>query len=462
MSKKDWRFTNQSLTKAYNYTKKYYEQNKEDLPVKRRIVARLLFGEWIKPLPDKNGNILTAEGQTYVAFRGGVGWIPSDAIGTERVLEVYFLDVGQGDAILIQTPQDNRYLIDGGPTHEEGDLAHEFLKWKYNLKDNQVDFDGIFMSHADRDHAIGLVPILSDNKIKVKKFYHNGIARFRGKLSDGKIIGDNPRRLVEIYDDITELDFSKISDDYQDLVSSLMIAKAKNAKIKIEHLDHNSTIKKLPKDPLEFEVLGPIDIGENDRVEYLASGSGSKIRNGNSVSLMVKYGKCKILLCGDLNKKYEKEFVKFHKNFSLESHVFKANHHGSQDVTTEFLERVKPWITVISSGDVPDHAHPRAELLGILGKHSSEDVKRPVIFATEILRTYHPISSEDLDEGIKRKKEYSLYERAIDGIVHIRTNGEKLVVGRVYGDPTLMSAKKNPGKTRNQNAYQWEYYEYDL
>ncbi|MCV0367251.1 MAG: MBL fold metallo-hydrolase [Nitrosopumilus sp.] len=462
MSKKDWMFTNQSLTVAYNYTEKYYKQNKSSLPAKRTVVARLLFGEWVKPLSDKNGVPLTAEGQSYVAFRGGVGWIPTDSIGTERTLEIYFLDVGQGDAILIQTPQDNRYLIDGGPTHDEGELAHEFLKWKFNLEGNQIDFDAVIMSHADRDHAMGLVPIVGDQKIKIKKFYHNGISRFRGKPSDGKIMGKNPRRLVEIFDDITKLDFSKISGDYQKLFTALTKAKKKNRDIKIEHLDHTSVIKKLPNDPLEIEILGPINISQNDRVEYLASGTADKMRNGNSVSLMAKYGKCKILLCGDMNTKYEKEFIKFHKDYPLESHVFKANHHGSQDVTTEFLERVRPWISIVSSGDVPDHAHPRAELLGILGKYSSQDIKRPIIFATEILRTYHPVSSEDIEEVKKRKREYSLYERAIDGIVHVRTDGKKLVVGRVYGDPTLTSAKNNPSRTRNQNAYKWEYYEFDL
>ncbi len=461
MSKKDWKFTNQPITIVYNYTKEYHKQNEDALP-DRKIVARLLLGEWIKPLKDDDGNFIEAEEQSYVAFRGGIGWIPTYAIDDKRVLEIYFLDVGQGDAILIQTPKDNRFLIDGGPTLDEGNLAHEFLKWKYNLKGNKIDFDAVIMSHADRDHAYGLLPILSDEKIKVKNFYHNGIARFRGGRKDGKIIGEKPKRLVEIYDNVLDLDYDEVSDDYQLLYTALEKARENNDEITIEHLDNNSPSVKLRGDPLELDVLGPIDIGQGDRIEYDATGGAGKMRNGNSVSLMVKYGKCRILLCGDLNKSHEKKFIKFHHDVHLESHVFKANHHGSQDVSTEFLERVQPWITVISSGDVPDHAHPKAELLGILGKHASEKVKRPVIFATEILRTYHPIPSEDLIEGEKRKKEYSLYERALDGVVHIRTDGEQLVVGRVYGDPTLTSVKEDSTRRRNQNAYKWEYYSYDL
>ncbi|MGH1566062.1 MAG: hypothetical protein ACRBB5_01245 [Nitrosopumilus sp.] len=46
------------------------------------------------------------------------------------MLEIYFLDVGQGDAILVQTPNDRRILIDGGRDAK----AYSFLKWKYNLK----------------------------------------------------------------------------------------------------------------------------------------------------------------------------------------------------------------------------------------------------------------------------------------------------------------------------------------
>lgn len=441
MAVSDYAFTKPPITKVYNYTEKYAKENRK----KRRVVANLLMGEWVK-------KIKQYDDYHYVRFRGGNGVIKSDLLSEKRLLELYFIDVGQGDSILVQTPKDRRILIDGGRDNE----SHSFLQWKYNLakKDNKIDFDALIMTHADEDHAKGLNFVLNDPKITVKTVYHNGIPRFKGKDQLGKISGTGDNRTLEAYDDVTKIKQEELSPDYKRLVNSILKAKKKYRRLKVKRLDQFS--KKLSEfnaDKLTIKVLGPINRGTKKNPKLKAIGGKSVIINGNSVALMLEYGKCKILLCGDMNTPYEKEFLKIYSGSQLQAHVFKANHHGSQDFTEDFLNAVQPWATVISSGDEPDYGHPRAVLLGSLGRYAPSKIKRPLTFSTEIVRTFKEIKAKQL-KAMNAQGE-SLYEKTIKGIIHVRTNGSKLVMGRIFGASKLADPE-------NHNGYQWEYYLFDL
>jgi len=432
MPASDWSFTKNPLTSVRNHTKKSGK--------KRKTVARLLMGEWIK-LVD------TVDGETKVKYRGGKGFVESRDFTTKRMLEVYFLDVGQGDCILIQTPDDRRILIDGGRDKK----AHSFLKWKYNLKkeSNNVTFDAIVMTHADADHAMGLAPILNDPQIIVKKFYHNGIARFKG----GKIGTIKKKQLLDIYDDITTIPKVKVSRDYKKLIKSLEKARVHNPELIIEHLDNDSKkLHEFDQDNLTIKVLGPLNVGSINKPKFRYLQGVSETLNGNSVSLKLEYGKTKILLCGDMNEPFEDKFLDFHTKPMLKSHVFKANHHGSQDFGAEFLNTVKPWVSVVSSGDAPDYGHPRAVLLGSLGKYAPKNIAKPLVFATEVAATFKEISAADLKNMSTTKM---LYEKTIQGVIHIRTDGKILVAGRVYGNSSLANSE-------NPNGYQWDYAQFKL
>ena len=82
-------------------------------------------------------------------------------------LEVIFLDIGQGDAILIKTPQNKNILIDGGPDQKI------IYKIDHYLSFNNRQIDLMILTHPDPDHFTGLVEVLS--RLKVKKIITNGV-----------------------------------------------------------------------------------------------------------------------------------------------------------------------------------------------------------------------------------------------------------------------------------------------
>ena len=98
----------------------------------------------------QQGTAPSGPGWERVIYRGRLGEMQSPPWLTKRTLEMYFLDVGQGDAAFIVTPNDRKILVDGGLR----DRALGFLIWKYRLDDpaNEVTIDYMIVSHGDEDH----------------------------------------------------------------------------------------------------------------------------------------------------------------------------------------------------------------------------------------------------------------------------------------------------------------------
>src|SRR5688500_987377 len=88
----------------------------------------LLWGDGVRRLGEQ------ANGRVKVRARGKDGWVKSGALDGESLLEVYFIDVGQGDGILIKTPDFRHIMIDGGhPRGQQntGKSAADFVDWKF-------------------------------------------------------------------------------------------------------------------------------------------------------------------------------------------------------------------------------------------------------------------------------------------------------------------------------------------
>lgn len=450
----DYLFTNQLKTAVYSAPKGAKG---------RKVVARLFMGEWSKRLGEEGGEL-------NIRFRGGSGYAPKESFGEARTMEVYFIDVGQGDSILVETPDDRRILIDGG----KDEAALSYLKWKYHLKKYEKIFDAVVLTHGDEDHSKGLISILNDEKVLVRSIYHNGIALRKGGSLGG--LSDDGSYITELYGDTEELRpiYDELSPLYKKWVDAVASARKRaedyNARPEGERLgkidfrcmraDHCTGKVAIGGAGVEVAFVGPINHGTrgSPRLKLFSKDAGKSI-NGNSVAVAISYGKAKILLCGDMNAMSEEGFLDRYSDGGLRANVFKANHHGSHDFSTRFLDAVKPWVSVVSSGDYPDYGHPRAVLLGCLGRYSPQNVERPLLFSTEIAATFKPISGSQIDgldanagePGAKPKAH--TYEKTIHGMITVRTDGRWLAAGRVYG-----KEKAEGGRS----VWDWEAYALDL
>ncbi|WP_160677919.1 ComEC/Rec2 family competence protein [Clostridium sp. C8-1-8] len=217
-----------------------------------------------------------------------------------------YIDVGQGDSILIQT-NDKTMLIDAGPKENEDKLL-TYLK-KLNIK----KLDYVVTTHPHEDHIGGMTSVIKDYSIG--KFYA-------------------PKATTT-------------TKTFQNMILAL---KDKNLKINI----------------LKPGMGSDINLGDNTKVEVFSPNS-EKYEDLNNYSPIIKisYGKNSFLFTGDAEKLEEKEVLQ--KNYDLKADVLKVGHHGSSSSTgKDFLSKVAPSIAVISCGKGNDYGHPHKETLKTL------------------------------------------------------------------------------------------------
>jgi hypothetical protein len=146
--------------------------------------------------------------------------------------------------------------------------------------------------------------------------------------------------------------------------------------------------------------------------------------------MQLRYGNVRFLLAGDLNHESEmrlKDFAEDEK-IDIRSEIFKVPHHGSADFDPEFLSCVEPVVSVISSGDESarkEYIHPRATIVGALGRYSRTIT--PLIFMTELAAFFEKVGYVSPDRERKSKGFYG-FRRTAFGIVHIRTDGKRVLV----------------------------------
>ena len=125
----------------------------------------MLWGDWIKVVENESDGIVK------VRARGSDGWVPSKNLQRERLLEIVFVDIGQGDGALVVTPQDEALVIDAG----EGDSMYRFLRWRFGRFERPFRFKAGVVTHPDLDHCKAFGPLLKEPNIQFEALYHNGI-----------------------------------------------------------------------------------------------------------------------------------------------------------------------------------------------------------------------------------------------------------------------------------------------
>ena len=196
--------------------------------------------------------------------------------------------------------------------------------------------------------------------------------------------------------------------------------------------------------------------------EFRGALSASHTINGHSIVFMMRYGGFTFLFSGDLNDEAERTLTQLHNRneINLQSDVFKVPHHGSHDFSGAFVQAVAPIVSVVSSGDESarkEYIHPRATLVGALGKNSR--VEEPLIFITELVaffqtegwmrRQYQQLTEEGaaavkrkedvVDPGSKDFHDFYAFSRAAFGIVMVRTDGRRMLV---YTNSALADSKE--------------------
>jgi hypothetical protein len=192
-----------------------------------------------------------------------------------------------------------------------------------------------------------------------------------------------------------------------------------------------------PGRDFSIQVLWPAAERSDGGLSYPYYGDAGKTVNGNSIVLLVKHGSQRILLTGDLNTASMEDIIRRYSlpagqaESVLRAGVYKAAHHGSQHFSLDFLKVVAPDAAVISSGDEREdvHGHPRAVLLGTITRYSR--TTKPAVFSTELAACFKRLSKKESKQF--KAGTTQLYERSIRGIVHLRSDGERLYLGTVHG-----------------------------
>ncbi|WP_010529675.1 ComEC/Rec2 family competence protein [Lentibacillus jeotgali] len=210
-------------------------------------------------------------------------------------MDVHFIDVGQGDSILVQTPSDKNVLIDGGPPGA-GKKVVAFLE-----KQNVDKLDLVIATHPDIDHIGGLVEVLKSVEV--------------GRIVDtGKI--------------------------HSTTTYARYISQVLKRQIPIEIAERNDLLK---IDPLL-------------KVKILNTHNGSRTNNESSIVLKMTFNEVDFLLMSDVEKEQEKRLMKQH---NLDSEILKVAHHGSNTSTSlKFVQAVSPNAAILTYGQKNDYGHP--------------------------------------------------------------------------------------------------------
>ena len=240
-------------------------------------------------------------------------------------LYITFLDVGQGDAILLQTDE-GAILIDAGTEKSEESLIIE-------LRALGVASLALFvMTHPDADHIGGADGIIGAFSI--------GEVWISGAPSDSAA----NHRMEEAL-------------DRKDLTA---VAVTEGTTYTLE--------------TLRLLVLSPVE--------------PSSDTNASSVVILASYGDTDLLLMGDADKKVEKRIVEDYPAWKLDCEILKAGHHGSKTASSAaFLAVALPEYTVISCGAGNSYGHPHGEVLERLSEVGSEvlrtDLSGSISFKTD-------------------------------------------------------------------------------
>jgi beta-lactamase superfamily II metal-dependent hydrolase len=453
-----------------------------------RAASQLLWGDQV--------DVLETSGSRFrVRARGRqrFGFVPQSAIGDQSLLEVYVIDVGQGDGILVRFPDGRHILVDGGYTRtrqQSRKSAADFVDWKFfeDYARDEIHLEAMIASHPDADHYGGLWDLLNAQmqddldatSVLVDVFYHSGVSWWKEPGHDRWLGPEANGRLTRLLGDrasaIAATNGSQpfqLQGEWGEFIEAVL---AKDCGF--QRLSHrNPYVPGFEPAPgaASMRVLAPVEVVEGELADL---GSSSVNTNGHSILLRLDYGRVRILLTGDLNKASQRALLDHYVGQRLEfaCDVAKACHHGSGDVSYEFLGAMSPLATIISSGDSEQHSHPRPEIVaasGITGYRRIENDRlvTPLVYSTEISRSIRMgritglVNQQGLGlptAGLKLE-----YSETAPGDLNPRrgkrpVDGAYVVSGMIYG---LVNVRTDGSRilcaTLNEKKRSWDVFEFE-
>mgnify|MGYP000884849268 CR=1 FL=1 len=253
--------------------------------------------------------------QLFMALILAIGLLPMQGEAAAKELKVHFIDVGQGDSILIQSPNGKNMLVDGG-TKAQGEKVVSFLKSKGVKR-----LDYVVATHPDADHIGGLIAVL--NAFPVSNFIDSGHVH--------------------------------TSQTYLEL---LTLIDKKNIKFTV---------------PKELDKLA---LDKNMIIRVLHADENAKDSNDASLVLKATYNKVSFLLMGDASTAIED---KIRAKYDVKATVLKNGHHGSNTSSSAaFISNVKPKVAVLSYGKNNSYGHPHLAVESRLNKVGAKTYKTPL------------------------------------------------------------------------------------
>ena len=230
-----------------------------------------------------------------------------------KTLQITCLDVGQGDGILIRTPNNKHYLIDGGSS-SQSELGRYCLLPA--LKSMGISYlDGIFISHTDKDHLSGVQELL--------EYMEKGLTTIRA----GYLVLPG---------------WSEPPQAWTDLARTAKKAGLKTVTGNTGDIIHSGAVT--------FEVLWP------------ESAARGKDVNEEAMVMELTYGEFQMLFTGDIGADTEKKLLTA--GYLNDIDCLKVGHHGSRySSSEEFLKKLKPELAIISCSSTNTYGHPSPETI---------------------------------------------------------------------------------------------------
>ncbi|MFC7060785.1 S-layer homology domain-containing protein [Halobacillus seohaensis] len=254
----------------------------------------------INGMPD--GNFLPNNDITRAEFSKVLGATIEPEFRSQDDLEVHFINVGQGDSTLIESPSGKTILIDGG-RKSAGEEVVSYLK-----QANIDSIDLVVATHPDADHIGGLIDVLEQVKVN-------------------KVLDSGKTHTTDTY-----LEYLQLIDQ-----KNIPFAEATAG------------------ETLNFDNL--LDI------KVLNSKNSSSDNNESSIVLKVSHNEIDFMLTGDASVDNEQEMLQ---NYDVEAEILKLGHHGaSNSSSSAFVDAVNPEVGILSYGE-NSYGHPESTVVNRL------------------------------------------------------------------------------------------------